>query len=188
MLSGIEALRIIAQHQGNAVVITAMSTLSQWPLVASGEELHLPLVNSMGKVSSLGLGIALARPDRKVLALDGDGSLLMNLGTLVTIANLRPPNLVHFLYQNNIYQTTGGQPIPGADKFNFAALAKEAGYPNTYEFDNIEELKINIEQVIGQSGPTFVCLKIQDLERIPPFPARLTKQALPEVKKALQTG
>ena len=68
----------------------------------------------MGKASSIGLGIALARPDKKVLVIDGDGSLLMNLGSLVTVANMSPKNLVHFVYQNGTYGVSGGQPIPGS--------------------------------------------------------------------------
>jgi len=65
-----------------------------------------------GKASSVGLGLALARPETKVLIFDGDGSLVMNLGTMLTICNMAPPNLIHFLFENRIYRTTGGSPSP----------------------------------------------------------------------------
>ena len=67
--------------------------------------------------------------------LDGDGSLLMNLGSLVTIANMAPPNLVHFVFENEIYRTSGGQPIPGVGKISFTGFAKAAGYANVHDFE-----------------------------------------------------
>jgi phosphonopyruvate decarboxylase len=127
-------------------------------------------MGAMGKTSSVGLGLALAQPAKKVIVMDGDGSLLMNLGSLVTIANMEPPNLVHFVFENSVYRTTGGQLIPNAGKFSFMGLAKAAGYTNGYEFDELEIFKNNIGTILNQAGPTFVSLKVPPNTERPPFP------------------
>jgi len=77
----------------------------------------------MGLASSHALGLALGRPDKRVIVLDGDGSLLMNLGSLVTIGAAAPPNLYHFVCENGTYEANGGHPIPGRDKVDFAGFA-----------------------------------------------------------------
>ena len=185
MMPGIEALKIIERNQGDAVVVTTMIPMRHWEPITSRPEFHLPVHNSMSKASSIGLGVALACPERKVIVVDGDGSLLMNLGSLVTIANLSPPNLVHFVYKNGTYGVTGGQPIPGLGKFSFTALAKSAGYPNAFEFDHLEDLDLKLPQVLNMQGPTLVCLNVEDLEGKLRLQARLTKHAFPEVKEAI---
>ncbi|MDD5082331.1 MAG: thiamine pyrophosphate-dependent enzyme, partial [Dehalococcoidales bacterium] len=135
--------------------------------------------------SSLGLGLALALPKRKVIVLDGDGSLLMNLGTLITIAHLAPPNLVHFVLENRVYRTTGGQPIPESGRFSFTALAKAAGYAGVYEFADLTGFENDIQKILGQNGPTFVCLKLKPMSERPPFPFPRTAEALPRFKAAI---
>src|SRR5207249_2365465 len=119
-----------------AIVISTMMSSREWPRFTTDESLDLPLSGCMGKASSLGLGIALAQPERKIIVLDGDGSLLMNLGTLVTIANAKPKNLVHCVFENGIYEVTGGQPVPGEGTLRLATLARGAGYPNVYELND----------------------------------------------------
>jgi len=141
---------------------------------------------AMGKASSVGLGVALARPDRKVIVLDGDGSLLMNLGSLVTIANMAPPNLIHFVFENDVYRTTGGQPIPRAGKISFTGLAAAAGYANVHEFADLESLERNIEAVFNEVGPTLVCLKIVPTSERSPFPLTTFLSIIPRFKAALQ--
>jgi phosphonopyruvate decarboxylase len=185
MMLGIEALKIIERHQGEAVVITTMTPMMLWDSISSRQELHLPLINSMGKASSIGLGLALACPERKILVIDGDGSLLMNLGSLVSIANLSPPNLVHFVYKNGIYGVSGGQPVPGSDRLSFVHLAESAGYPNAFELDQLEDLALRLPQILQMPGPTLVCLNVDDEGVKPMFQARLTTHAFPEVQEAL---
>ena len=97
----------------------------------------------MGGASSLGLGMALARPDRRVLVLDGDGSLLMQLGSLATVAGAAPRNLVHFLFKNGVYHTSGAQGIPGGlsvDSFSvntsFSASGLDLGFINAGSSNN----------------------------------------------------
>jgi len=169
-----EALKVISRHRRDAVVVATYTTNREWPQVSDKPELDLLFAGGMGKASSLGLGLAMARPDLKVIVLDGDGSLLMNLGSLVTIANIAPPNLIHFVFENGVYRTSGCQPIPGVSQISFAGLAKNSGYANVHEFSDIESLAREIEPIMTQSGPTFVCLQIVRATERCPFPYNRT--------------
>ena len=195
MITNYDACRIVEEHRGDAVVVTAMNAGNWkfgWPAVTHREELDLPVTGAMGKASSVGLGLALAHPERKIIVLDGDGSLLMNLGTLVTIANKRPENLYHFVFENGVYAVTGGQPIPGEGKLSFAGMAKEAGYASAHEFDDTEELATNIDSVLKEKGPVLVCLRtVPEIENTPvqfrEKTRRGTPKAIEEVSTALGT-
>jgi sulfopyruvate decarboxylase subunit beta len=142
----------------------------------------------MGKASSLGLGLALAQPKRKVMVLDGDGSLLMNLGTLVTISNKAPENFYHFVFDNGVYAVTGGQPTPADGTSSFKGLAEEAGYMATYEFDDMEELATNIDGILQQKGPVFICLKVApEIENTPvQFRQRATRSSQMAIQELRQ--
>ena len=93
--------------------------------------------------------------------MDGDGSLLMNLGSLVTIANAAPKNFIHCLGENGTYETNGSVPIPRAGAIRFADLAKAAGYPKIYEFSNLEDWDRQLGTILKEDGPIFVDLKIE---------------------------
>ena len=135
----IEAFQTIEALQEDSILVVCQEGRVPWESLEPNLDLYIPFVGSMGKGSSLALGIALARPDRRVVVLDGDGSLLMNLGSLVTIAGKSPKNLCHMVIENGIYAGTGGQPVPNAGKTSFTGMAKAAGYASTYEFDDLEE-------------------------------------------------
>ncbi|MBI3328063.1 MAG: thiamine pyrophosphate-binding protein [Nitrospinae bacterium] len=115
----------------------------------------------MGQGSSHALGLALGRPDKRVVVLDGDGSLLMNLGTLVTIAHAAPKNLVHCLCQNGTYETNGAVCIPGRGKVSFTGLAREAGYPKTYASDDLGDWDRAVDRILKEDGPIFVDLRVE---------------------------
>jgi sulfopyruvate decarboxylase subunit beta len=180
-----EALRAISERRGDAVVVSTMMTAREWPQFTTNEQLDLPLTGCMGKASSLGLGVALAQPERRVIVLDGDGSLLMNLGSLVTVANARPRNLVHCVFENGIYEVTGGQPVPGEGTFNFATMAQGAGFANVYELDDPASLGPRLDEALGRPGPTFITLRVTPVGDKGDRPRRKTADALREVKDAL---
>jgi phosphonopyruvate decarboxylase len=184
-LDGKEAIKIIAAHHTDQVVVTTMSTAREWPADSKHQDLHLPLFGCMGKASSLGLGVALGVPDRQVLVLDGEGSLLMNLGALVTIAAQAPSNFAHFLFDNAAYDTSGGQPVPGAGTVDFPGLAVKAGYRHGYAFADADELRRQLPSILEQQGPIFVSLKVNRGWATDKSPTRKTKQALKEVAAAL---
>ena len=159
------ALRVLSAARTDEIVVLSESTRQDWPPLSTRPDLDIPITGSMSKASSFGLGVALARPDRQVWVLDSDGALLMNLGSLVTIARARPANLVHFLYDNEAYDTTGGQPTPGAGMVDFAALAGAAGYPAVYAFDALEELERELADVLAGPRPALVQLKVASIGR-----------------------
>ncbi len=110
---------------------------------------QLYMVGSMGCAASLGLGVALARPDRRVVVLDGDGALLMRLGALAMLGNERPPNLVHVLFDNGMHESTGGQTTLSAG-VDFCALASACGYPSVVTASEPDALGAQLATPVGQ--------------------------------------
>lgn len=159
MINQIDLMRLVDQYRDDGIVVPTMTGSSGWNIVSSNKNRDVPLGGAMGKASSFALGVALAQPDKRVIVFDGDGSLLMNLGSLVTIANKAPKNLYHFVLENGVYAITGGQPIPGSTKLSFAGMAKEAGYPSSFEFDDLEEFASRAPEVMNSEGPVFICVK-----------------------------
>ena len=121
----------------------------------------------MGLVSSLGLGVALAAPDRKVIVMDGDGSLLMNLGSLATIARQRPPNLVHLVWDNHQWAETGGQPTHTATGTDLAAVARAAGVPRVEAVRTLEELEQSLDRAFQEDGPWCIVAEVEERGRSP---------------------
>jgi sulfopyruvate decarboxylase subunit beta len=163
MIPGMRALETLSEHRTNEVVVTTMSTARTWPGMTSRPDLDYRLSGCMGKASSVGLGIALARPDVRVLVLDGDGSLLMNLGTLVTIASQGPKNLVHVVFDGATYDTSGAQPTPGKDVIDWAGLAKSAGYKQAVNLESEEELAKQWPSLLSAEGPVFVRISVDSM-------------------------
>jgi len=135
MMKRDECFRILARHITDEAVIATYSSAVDWVEV-NPRPLNYLSIGAMGLDSSHGLGLALGRPDRRVVVLQGDGSLLMNLGSLVTIAAAAPKNLVHFVAHNDTYEANGGHPIPNP-KVDFANIARSAGYAATYDFSDL---------------------------------------------------
>jgi phosphonopyruvate decarboxylase len=160
MIDQVEMMKTIDKLRGDAVVVPVFRANIAWGKVTSNVKRDIPAGGAMGKGSSLALGIALAQPNTKVILFDGDGSLLMNLGSLVTVANKAPKNLYHFVMDNGVYATTGGQDVPGVGMTEYADMAKAAGYAHTYEFDDLEDFVTRAEEVFNQEGPVFVTARV----------------------------
>jgi sulfopyruvate decarboxylase subunit beta len=155
-----ECLKALARHVDDAdVVLPVYSTAFDW-IDIRPSPLNYLSHGAMGLASSHGLGLALGRPDKRVIVLDGDGSLLMNIGTLVTVAEVAPPNLYHFVCQNGTYEANGGHPIPGRAHVDFAGFARSAGYRTVHEFSDLKIFEQQIGAVLSEPGPVFVDLKI----------------------------
>src|SRR5215468_5981593 len=150
-----DILREIAAARGDAVCVPTMTTSPAWRTLAP-DDLSIGCVGFMGGASSLGLGLALAIPKRRVIVFDGDGSLLMQLGTLATIAGARPRNLTHLLFKNGVYHTSGSQEIPGGLTVDFVTMARGAGYPMALAIGELDELKRKLPQLLSATGPIFV--------------------------------
>ncbi len=113
-----------------------------------------------GEEAAFTLGLALARPEDRVVILDVDEALLSNLGALVTISDAAPENLVHVCFQSGIRTGAAGLLLPGGQNTDFAAIARGAGYRNAYEFDDLEELAGEVGRILTKPGPTMLVIKV----------------------------
>ena len=191
MISQVDMMEVVEKYRGDSIVVATMTGNRGWRQVSKNPERDVPVSGAMGKASSVALGLALAQPSLKVIIFDGDGSLLMNLGSLVTIAEQAPKNLYHFVLENGVYAITGGQPIPGKSKVSFAGLAKQAGYASSYEFNDLEEFSPLAQKILNEPGPVFVCVKtVPEIEnepigKRPRGRIRTSKQAIADLQKNL---
>jgi phosphonopyruvate decarboxylase len=186
MMKRDECLKVLARHRTSEIVVAVYKAAQEW-IHISPSELNYTFVGAMGQASSHALGLALGRPDKRVIVLDGDGSLLMNLGSLVTIGDAAPKNLIHCVCENGTYETNGGVAVPGARRVSFAAIARAAGYPKSYEFDNLEEWDREVGRILREQGPILVDLKVAPGEEYPEDFRRLySVQSREAFRKALK--
>lgn len=161
MMQTISACELIATHCGDAVLVATMRAMRAFDQLG----VKTPRINSvplMGGAASLGLGLALACPQQRVIVVDGDASLLMQLGGLVTVAGQRPRNFLHFVVQNGS-QFTGGANLrlPGSNEADFPGLARAAGYRRVETFSELEVLAQHMAELVAAEGPVFVELRVQ---------------------------
>ncbi len=176
-----DVLRAIQAARGDAICVPTMTTLPAWREIAP-DDMSVGCVGFMGGASSLGLGLALARPERRVIVFDGDGSLLMQLGSLATIAGARPRNLVHLLFKNGVYHTSGSQEIPGGLTVDFVTMARGAGYRTALAIGDLDDFKRRFPGFLTAEGPIFVELHTTLAEQTPmssprgvPFPEQIDR-------------
>jgi phosphonopyruvate decarboxylase len=160
MMQTAEMLKVFQQYRGDAIVIPGRGG-RHWVKISTCSSRDVPLGDpAMGGHASFGLGLALAQPDKKVVLFDSEGDVQMGMGALATIAEQRPTNFYHFMLDNECYATTGGQPVPNAKDIAYEVIARGAGYPHTYAFDNLEDFSNNIKAILDSPGPVFVALKV----------------------------
>src|SRR5438132_1796773 len=140
-----DAIAALVAERGDAITITTEQAIGAWraavPEAPNEIPDHLDIVGCMGSASTIGLGIALAQPERSVIVVDADGSLLMQLGSLVTIAGAAPANLFHFVFENGVYETSGSQPLPAEGRFDLADMARASGYVHTDRFSEASQFR-----------------------------------------------
>jgi thiamine pyrophosphate-dependent acetolactate synthase large subunit-like protein len=172
-----EALEVLATHRGSRIVVTTMGTVGLWPSLSDTPLDFAYIPSSMGHGPDLGLGLALACPERGVIVVNGDGCMLMNLGALVTIAN-QPANLYLLIMDNGLYEVTGGQAHAGAGHVDFAGLARSAGIKRVYAFDTIESWRTGAAESLRGAGPVVVCLKVEGKlgQKTPKAPRPMAEQ------------
>ena len=154
--------RLVARLNHQEAVIGGIGN-TNFDLWAAG---HRPqnfyMLGSMGLAFPIALGVALAQPERRVFALEGDGSLLMQLGSLTTIATLAPKNLTMVVMDNGVYQITGAQPTPAATVADIVAIAIASGLTNSSWAADEEDFERLIEQSMTASVPTLIGVRIDD--------------------------
>ena len=155
-----DALEAIYDRLASAIVVTIMGALPA-ELQSIG---HRPnffyLQHAMGLASSMGLGIALARPERQVVVFDGDGSVLMNLGGLTTLARYRPRNLVHVVFDNESLLSVGGFPTATSTGSDLAAIAAAAGVPRTARVATLDDFTRAFDEALAAHDLTTIVAKV----------------------------
>jgi thiamine pyrophosphate-dependent acetolactate synthase large subunit-like protein len=158
----LQASRHLVARLTNEAVVASLGHPA-YDLFAAGDRAeHFYTWGSMGLASSIGLGLAMAQPDRRVLVLDGDGSLLMNLGSLATIATVRPPNLVVIVWDNEEYGTTGGQPSATAHGADLARAAAALGVPRAVTARTDPEFDAALAEALTTPGPWMLVVKVEE--------------------------
>ena len=154
--------RLIAKLKQEEAVVGGIGN-TNFALWAAG---HRPqnfyMLGSMGLAFPIALGVALAQPERRVFALEGDGSLLMQLGALSTIASLKPKNLIMIVMDNGIYQITGAQPTPAAGVADLVAIASGSGLTNSAWAADEEDFERLVDEAMAVDEPSLIALRIDD--------------------------
>src|SRR5688500_14730966 len=169
----VRALTVLrAERRDDDIVIPTMGSAREWMTLGDPHPLDFILVPSaMGHGTSIGLGMALARPDRRVIVCMGDGSLLMNLGSLASIVAASVPNLVVIVFDNEVYEVTGQQPTAGASAgrggkagVDFGAIARACGFDEVHRFRTSESWAASARRVLDARGPTFIVLDVEPVD------------------------
>ncbi len=185
MMDSLEATKAVNFHRKDALVVSTSSALRDWSQVSQRRDLDVDLMDCMDRAPAVGLGLALAQPESKVLVLDCDATLRTDLGGLATVGESGPQNLVHLVFEDASFRSTQGMPIRGLDAIDFQAMAQGAGYVKTYQFDKLEELVLGLEDVMAQPGPVFVLIKVVRGEELPPMPRRSMAEGWATVRQTL---
>ena len=160
MMMTLEACNILAEVRGDAIVVCTMGAMNALDKLPE-RPLTMACVPLMGGAASIGLGLALGRPDKKVFVLDGDASLLMELGSLVSVAQAAPDNFFHFLINNGVqFAGLGNLVTPGSGSADFTGLARAAGYRAVYRFTSVSALEDGIVEVLAGAAPAFIELVV----------------------------
>jgi sulfopyruvate decarboxylase subunit beta len=177
----IEAIKTIAESLDDELVICNIGFPSRELYSVKDSPNHFYMLGSMGMASSIGLGLALSQ-ERKVVVFDGDGSVLMNMGTLVTIFSQDPENMVFVVFDNQCYGSTGSQ-CTYTTKVDLHKIAKSVGFKNTFVFEE----KIDFKQVLDAEGPVFVHMKVKpgnaDVPVIDMEPEEIKERFMKTVKR-----
>lgn len=184
----VDALRVLAEHcAADQIVLTNQGSARIWPKLRSRAlDFHYN-PSTMGGAIPLGLGLALAQPAREVVIVSGDGSLLMSLGSLVTVVSAGARNLTVVLLDNGIYEVTGGQQTPAKAFVDYCGLARVAGFPSANNFEQLEHWSSSVAESLRQPGPRFIRLAVGPApEEYLRFPTPPIGAQLAALRSALQ--
>ena len=185
----VEALRVLHDARGEEIVVTTMGVTREW-LKISENPLDMNYIPSaMGHGTGIGLGLALAQPGRHVVVLNGDGSMLMNLSSIVSIVDARASNLTLVVMNNGVYEVTGGQQLPSGETVDYPAMAAAAGFPTTVRFSDMEAWREQRADVFAMPGPRLIELRVAPmLGEPPPVFRHSMPQRIARLQQALGVG
>jgi sulfopyruvate decarboxylase beta subunit len=143
------------------------------------------MIGSMGVAPAIGLGVALSKPNKTVVVFDGDGNVLMGMGTLATVGALKPKNFIHVVFDNEVYGSTGNQPtvsrVVALDQ-----VAKAAGYRHVERVREREDLVYEFKDMLKKDGPSFLLVKVteqvEDVDRVPLEPPEITRRFMKAIE------
>jgi phosphonopyruvate decarboxylase len=153
-----DVVAAVVAEVGDAYVLSTTGFLSRSLFNLGDRDRNLYMQGSMGHVAGLALGAALGRPESRFVVLDGDGAVLMHLGTLATIGDLAPANLTHVVFDNGVYDSTGGQRT-GSRRTDFAAAALACGYRGVRHADSVDGLRTALHAALAAAGPSLVVVR-----------------------------
>ena len=146
---------------------------------------HFYMIGSMGVAPAIGLGVALAKPQKKVVVFDGDGNVLMGMGTLATVGALKPKNFIHVVFDNEVYGSTGNQPTISR-VVRLDVVAKAAGYVNVERVLEREDLVYEFKDMLKKDGPSFLLVKVteqsEDADRVLLEPPEITRRFMKAIE------
>ena len=157
MLTRGQVLDPLVRHRTDEIVVTTMGATRPWGRISDIASAD----SAMGHAADLALGIALARPERTVACLNGDGSMLMTLGTLATVVGSGATNYLLFVMDNGVFEITGHQSVAGSGQIDYAAMAQAAGFQRVFFFEDARSYAESVEDILTQPGPTFVHLLVE---------------------------
>ena len=165
-----DCLKALAGSAGDALVVSSAGAVTlEWNAVRPSDG-NLR-VRTLGLCSSIALGMALGLPQRKIIALDGDGSLLMNLSSLATVARMKPANLVHIVFDNEVYEASGKKKTATGAGADLVGLARAAGIENARWAGSVEEFAQAAERAVNGAALSFIGVKIgTERASVPPYP------------------
>ena len=154
------AISTVVKKIGNHPIISANGFISRDLFEVCDKNSNFYMIGSMGLASSIGLGVALKNPRKSVFIFDGDGNILMNLGSLTTIASQKPKNLIHVVFDNSVHESTGGQPT-NSNFVNIEKIAKACNYNHTFMVRTENNLLKILDKIKKLKGPIMILVKIQ---------------------------
>lgn len=162
MQSRAQAMAAILELLGDQPVIICNGFPSREAFKIADRPSHFYMIGSMGVAAAIGLGVALSKPDKQVVVFDGDGNVLMGMGTLATIGFLKPKNFVHVVFDNEVYGSTGNQPTI-SNVVRLEQVAKAAGYVNVERVREREDIVYEFKDLLKRDGPSMLLVKVNEL-------------------------
>ena len=180
-----EAISIIVEKMSNQPIISANGFISRDLFHTCDRNSNFYMIGSMGLASSIGLGVALKSTKKKIFVFDGDGNILMNLGSLITIGIIKPKNLVHVIFDNSSHESTGGQPT-ATNKIQLSKIAKSANY-KVFQVKTKNQLVRVLQKIKLIPGPIMIIVKIEKggviSKRINIEPTKIKNRFMGSLKK-----
>tara|TARA_B100000029_G_C17390743_1_gene893310 strand:+ start:304 stop:852 length:549 start_codon:yes stop_codon:yes gene_type:complete len=158
-----DAMSVILESIEKEPIISANGFISRDLFELKEKESNFYMIGSMGLASSIGLGVALKNPKKKVFVFDGDGNILMNLGSLTTIGSLKPKNLIHIVFDNGSHESTGGQPTVSS-KIEISNIAKNCNY-TVFVVNKKDNLRNILKKIQEIKKPVMIVIKIKNSKK-----------------------